>query len=66
MHLLAKRCKEMHRGPRKTKLTVVFRTVGHTIEGTLSERFVVLTIHSACASVRTRAQQCTGQKNLPA
>ena len=39
-HLLAKRCIEMYGGPRKTKLTVVFRTVGRTIEATLSERFV--------------------------
>ena len=34
MHVLAKRCKEMHGGPRKTKLTVVFCSVGHTIEAT--------------------------------
>ena len=33
---VAKRCME---GNQKTKLTVLFRTVGHTIEATLSERF---------------------------
>ena len=38
IHLLAKHCKEMYGGPRKTKLTVVFRTVGQTIKATLSER----------------------------
>ena len=39
MHVLAKRCKEMYGGPRKTKLTVVSGTVGHTSEATLCERF---------------------------
>ena len=42
MHLLAKRCKEMYGEPKK-RMTVVFETVGQTIEGTQSGPFGELT-----------------------
>ena len=38
-HVIAKRCKETYGRPRKSTLTVVFLTVGHTSGATLSERF---------------------------
>ena len=38
MHLRAMRCKEMYGGPKK-RMTVVFGTVGQTIEGTQSGLF---------------------------
>ena len=55
MHLRAMRCKEMYGGPKNQRMTVVFGTVGQTIEGTQSGLFGELMSLSSlqrCASSR--------------